>query len=54
MTLRGDDIIEASILKPTKEEHGISPTPEEEAVVLGEEVKLPEVPGSLPECPKIP
>ena len=38
MTLSGDDIVEASLLKPTEEEHGTSPTPEEEATLLSEEI----------------
>ena len=54
MTLSGNNIVDASLLKPTGEEHGTSPTPEEEAALLGREVKLPELPGSLPECPEIP
>ena len=54
ITLSEDDIMEASLLKPTEEECGTSPTLEEEAILLGEEVKPPEVPGSLPECPEIP
>ena len=43
-----DDIIEASLLKLTEEEHGTSPTSEEEAILLSEEVLLLEVPDSLP------
>ena len=54
MTLSGDDIIEASLLKLTEEECGISTRVEEESICLGEKVKLPEVLGSLPECPEIP
>ena len=54
MTLSGDDIVEVSLLKPTGEEHGTSHTLKEEAALLGKEVKLPEVPGSLTEHPKIP
>ena len=49
MTLSGDDIVEASLLEPTGEEHGTSPTPKEEAALLVEEIELPQVPGSLPE-----
>ena len=30
------------------DEHGTPPTPDEEAVLLGEEIKLPPVPGSSP------
>ena len=49
MTLSRDDIVEASLLKPTGEEHGTFHTPEEEAALLGKEIKLPLVPGSPPE-----
>ena len=54
MTLSGDDIVEASLLKPTGEEHGTLPTPEEETTLLGEEIKLPQLPGSPPERLEIP
>ena len=56
MTLNGDDITEASLLKPTEGEHGASPTPEEEAVPLGEEPESLETPMAtyLLECPEIP
>ena len=54
MTLSGDDIVETSLLKPTGEEHGTSPIPEEEATLLGEEIELPQVSGSLPEWLEIP
>ena len=54
MTLSGDDIVEASLLKPMGEEHRTPPTMEEEAALLCEEIKLPQVPGSPPECPEIP
>ena len=36
MTLSGNELIEASLLKPTDEEHGASPIPEEEAILLGD------------------
>ena len=49
-----DDIAEASLLKPMGEEHGTSPTPEEEAALLGEEIEPPQVPASLPEQLEIP
>ena len=49
MTHSGDNIFEASILNPTGEEHGTSSTPEEETTLLGEEIKVPQSPGSLPE-----
>ena len=54
MTLSGDDIVKASLLKPTEEECGTTPTLEEEAILLGEEVELQEVPGSLPKWLEIP
>ena len=54
MTLSGDDIIETSLLKPTEEECGTSLTSEEEAILLGEGIKLPQIPSSLPEWPEIP
>ena len=44
MALNKDDIVEASLLKSTEEEHGISPIPEEKAILLAEEIKLPQVP----------
>ena len=34
ITLIGDDIVKASLLKPTKEEQGTSPTLEEKAILL--------------------
>ena len=56
MTLSRDDIIEDSLLRPSEEECGTSPTPVEEAILCGEEPKLPETPKatSLSECPEIP
>ena len=53
MTLSRDDIVEASLLKPTGEEHGTCPRLEEEAALLGKEIKPPQVPRSLPEWPEI-
>ena len=44
MSLSGDDIVEASLLEPMGDERGTSPTPEEEATLLGEELELLEVP----------
>ena len=44
MCLSGYEIIEASLLEPTGKVHGTSPTPEEEAALLGEEPKLLETP----------
>ena len=41
------------LLKPTGQEHGTSPTLEEEATILGREIKPPQVLGSLPEQPEI-
>ena len=49
MTLSGDNIIEASLLRPRKEEHGTSPTLEEEAILLGDNPETT----SLPEHPEI-
>ena len=37
MTLKGDDVVEASLLRPTGEVLGSSPTPEEEAALLNKE-----------------
>ena len=56
MALIVDNIIEASLLKPTKEECGASPTPQEEAILLGGEPKSPETPKAtcLFECPEPP
>ena len=57
MILRGDDIVEASLLKPAGDECGTFPTPEEEAIFLGEEVEPPEAlesAASLPEHLEIP
>ena len=52
MTLSGDDIVEASLLKPMGDEHATPPTPKKEAAPLGEETKLLPVPGSSPEPAK--
>ena len=46
MTLSSDDIVELSLLKPMGNKHRTPPTLEEEATLLGEEIKLPPVPGS--------
>ena len=54
MTLNGDDIVEASQLRPTVEEPGPSPTPEEEAALMGEEDEPSEVPGPTPRHSEIP
>ena len=37
MTLNGDDVVEASLLRPTGKELGPSPTPEEKTTLLGKE-----------------
>ena len=37
MTLNGDDVVEASLLRPIEEESGPFPTPEEGTTLLGEE-----------------
>ena len=36
MTLNGDDVMEASLVRPADEESGPSHTPEEETTLLGE------------------
>ena len=36
MTISGDDVMEVSLLRPVEEESGPSPTPEEEASLMGE------------------
>ena len=41
MTLSGDDIVEAFLLRSTKEENVTSSTPEEEVILLGKESELP-------------
>ena len=38
MTLNGDDVMEASLLRPVEEESGPSPTLEEDITLLGEEM----------------
>ena len=44
MILSSNDIVETSLLKPVKEECGTSPIQEEEAILLGTETKLLQVP----------
>ena len=44
ITLSSDDIVEVSLLKPMGEEHGTCLTLQEEATLLGEEIKPPPVP----------
>ena len=46
MALSSDKIVKASLLRPTGEEHRTSPSPEEEATLLGK-VELPQVPDQL-------
>ena len=48
MTLKGDYIVEAILLRPTREEPDPSPTPEEDAALLDKEEEPPEVPGPSP------
>ena len=43
MVLSGNEIVKASLLNSTGEEHRTSPTSEEEAALLGE-VKPPQIP----------
>ena len=58
LILNGDNIVEATLLRPTEGEHRMSPTPEEEATLLGNikheskpeikhEVEPPQVPEQL-------
>ena len=49
MALSKDEIVKASLLRPTGEEDGTSPTPEEEATLLGK-VEPPQVPEQLEAC----
>ena len=51
---QGYNIVDISLLKPTEEEYGTSPTSEEETILLGKEIELPQVPGSCPEWLEIP
>ena len=53
-TLSCDDMGEASLLKTTGEEHVNTPTPEEKAALLGEEIKPPTVHQVSPEQPEFP
>ena len=46
MALCSNKIVEASLLRPTGEGHKTSPTPDEEATLLGE-VEPPQVPDQL-------
>ena len=54
MTLNGGDIVEASLLRPTREELGSSLTPEEEAILLGKEDEPSEEPSPMPRHVEIP
>ena len=54
MTLNGDNIVEASLLRPTREELGSSPSPEEEVVLLGKEDGPLAVPDPTPTHVEIP
>ena len=44
MILNGDDIVESSLLEPMGDEPATSPTLEDEAILLGEELELLEAP----------
>ena len=48
MTLKGDDIVEAILLRPTRGEPGPSPTTEEKTTLLGKEDEPLEAPGPSP------
>ena len=54
MTLNWDYIVEVILLRPTGKETGPSPTPEEEATLLGEEDEPLEAPGPFPRHSGIP
>ena len=54
MTLNGEDIMEASLLRPAEEESGPFPTPEEGATLLGEGDGASGVPGPNPRHVEIP
>ena len=48
MTLNGDDVMEAFLLRPVEEELGPSPTPEEKTTLPGKGDGLLGVPGPVP------
>ena len=48
MTINGDNVMEASLLRPVEEESGSSPTPEEETILFGEGDGPSGVPGPAP------
>ena len=54
MTINGDDVMEASLLRPVKEESGPSPTPEEETTLLGKGNGLSGAQGPAPLQAEIP
>ena len=54
MTLSGDSVVEASLLRPTGEESGPFPTPEEETILLGKEDEPLGVPDPIPRQVEIP
>ena len=54
MTLNGDDVVEAFLLRPTEEELRPSPTPEEETALLGKGDGPSGVPGPTPRHAEIP
>ena len=54
MTFKGDTIVQATILRPTREEPGLYPTPEEEATLLVEVHESAEAPGPSPGNSSIP
>ena len=54
LVLNGNEIVEASLLRPIEGKCGVSPTPEDEATLLGNikheikhEIELPQVPRQL-------
>ena len=60
LVLNGDEIVEASLLRPVEGECGASPTPEEGVALLGNikpdvkhKIKLPQVPEQLEICVQV-
>ena len=54
VTINGDDVMEASMLRPVGEESGPSPTLEEETTLLGKGNGLSGIPGPAPLQAEIP
>ena len=54
MTINRGDVMEASLLAPVEEKSGLSPTPEEEATLLGEGEGPSNAPAPAPQQVKNP